>query len=99
VAKLRIEPAGVEVDVPPGEGLIDVCDEHPEVRVSMSCRDASCGTCCVTVVEGAGALDPPGEDERRLLATLRAPPSTRLCCKLRVGASAARIVLRTDRRP
>lgn len=91
---VRFEPAGVEVDVAPGEALIDVIDEHPEARVPLGCRDASCGTCRVTVLDGASALEPPSADERTLLATLGAGPSTRVCCQLRVRDARTRVVLR-----
>lgn len=95
---VRFEPAGVEIDVAPGDALIDVCDEHPEARVSLSCRDASCGTCRVTVLQGAAALAPPAQHERELLAALHASPSTRLCCQLRISAPHPSVTLGTDLR-
>src|SRR5690606_34619412 len=41
----------LEVDVPEGGPLVDVCDEH-DAPVPFSCRSASCGTCRLDVLEG-----------------------------------------------
>lgn len=99
MAVVRFEPAGVDFHVAPGEALVDVCDEHPETRVPLSCRDANCGSCRVTVLEGAAALAPVAEHERTRLAALHAPASTRLCCQLRVIAPDPRIVLVVETAP
>jgi adenylate cyclase len=42
---------------------------------------ARCGTCLVTVVEGAEQLSEPGGAEIRVLQALRAGPDQRLACQ------------------
>jgi ferredoxin len=86
--------AGPAVRVEGGGPLVDVCDEA-RAPVEFSCRAASCGTCRVEVLAGAELLEPPGEDELRVLA--RAAPrlarAERLACQavVRPGPGLVRI--------
>lgn len=50
----------------------------------FGCRTGICGTCLVRVLEHARPLDPPGEDEKEVLACLEvSDPNVRLACCLR----------------
>ena len=64
------------------------------LRVGHPCRALGvCGRCTVEVVEGAGTLPPPDEDERALLAREKLGPRDRIACRVRV-APGTRVVLR-----
>ncbi|MFO0754879.1 MAG: 2Fe-2S iron-sulfur cluster-binding protein [Byssovorax sp.] len=82
----------VSADVPEGERLLDLCDRL-RAPVSFSCRSATCGTCLVTIHEGQDLLDPPGHDEREVLAIFAAPPAERLACQavIRPGPGLVRV--------
>jgi ferredoxin len=87
-----IGPAKV-VDVAEGGELVDICD-HYFAPIPFSCRSASCGTCHIEVVEGAGFLEPPEEAEEELLDILAGDGTTRLACQARVKAGAGLIRIR-----
>ncbi len=71
----------VTVDAAPGSRLADVCDEH-EAPLPFSCRSAMCATCRFEVLEGGEALEPPEEDELRLLTEMGNDPARfRLACQ------------------
>src|SRR5262249_49614341 len=80
--EILASPAGVAVAVEGAGRLIDVCDEA-HAPVEFSCRSANCGTCRVEVLAGAGLLEPPGEEELRVLAspTPRPVEAQRLACQ------------------
>lgn len=95
-----VAPSGhveLEIAVPEGGRLLDVCDEQA-VRIPFSCRGATCGTCRVEVLEGLDRLDPPGADEREVLASLGDGPARRLACQARIGAGPGLVVIRAVRR-
>jgi 2Fe-2S ferredoxin len=83
----------LEVSVPEGGSLADVCDAHT-ADVPFSCRGASCGTCRVDVLEGAELLEAPKDEELDVLdifgddATKR-----RLACQshMRAGGGTVRV--------
>jgi ferredoxin len=87
-----IGPAKV-VDVESGGELVDICD-HYFAPVPFSCRSASCGTCHVEILEGAGYLYPPEEPEEELLDILGGDGTTRLACQARVKAGPGFIRIR-----
>lgn len=85
--------APLEVDVPGGGPLVDICDEHG-APVPFSCRSASCGTCRIDVLEGEGLLEPPADDELDVLDIFGDDPKTRrLACQacLRQGPGRLRV--------
>jgi len=47
------------------------------------CGHGRCGSCRVTIEEGAEHLSAPGEAEARVLSILRAEPDQRLACQAR----------------
>jgi ferredoxin len=71
------------VDVENGGELVDICD-HYFAPIPFSCRSASCGTCHIEILEGAGLLSPPEEQEEELLDILGGDGTTRLACQARV---------------
>jgi ferredoxin len=77
----------------PFDRLIDVCDAS-RAPVEFSCRSGTCGTCRVEVLEGAALLQPPNDDELETLTAFDAPPSHRLACRSRFGASDGHVRLR-----
>ncbi|HTA90438.1 MAG TPA: 2Fe-2S iron-sulfur cluster-binding protein [Polyangiaceae bacterium] len=77
-----IGPAKV-VDVEAGGELVDICD-HYFAPIPFSCRSASCGTCHIEILDGAGYLEPPEEPEEELLDILGGDGTTRLACQARV---------------
>jgi ferredoxin len=82
------EGAVVEANVPDGGRLVDVCDEC-RAPVPFSCRSASCGTCRIDVLEGAGLLEPPRDDELEVLDLFGDDPARcRLACQARVRSGA-----------
>lgn len=83
----------LEVDVPEGGPLVDICDEH-EAPVPFSCRGASCGTCRLDVLEGLDAFEPPSPDEADVLRIFADPPTRRLACSARLRPGAGVVVVR-----
>jgi len=89
-----LSPDGeLEVDVPEGGSLVDVCDEY-EAPVPFSCRSASCGTCRIDVLEGLDELEPPSDEEADVLRVFADPPTRRLACSAKLRAGPGLIVVR-----
>ena len=93
-ARLIIESSTgriVEIEAWAGATLVELCDLH-QAPIPFSCRSASCGTCRIHVLEGAGDLLPAAEDELDLLDVFRLkPPSVRLACQAKLRSGAARL--------
>jgi ferredoxin len=86
--------ASVEADAPAGTRLVDLCDER-DAPVPFSCRSASCGTCRVDVLEGAGLLEAPRDEELDVLDIFGDDPARRrLACQARVRDADGRIRVR-----
>jgi ferredoxin len=85
--------AAVEVEVPGGGALVDVCDDT-RAPVPFSCKSANCGTCRVEVLEGESELLPPKDDELDLLDLFGAPPRVRLACQAKMKPGLARLRIR-----
>lgn len=83
----------LEIDVPEGGSLADVCDAK-NAPVPFSCRSASCGTCCIDVKEGAELLLPAEDEELDILDMLAAPKTHRLACQavMKPGPGRLRVV-------
>src|SRR5579862_6071859 len=93
----RGSPASpVEIAVPEGGALVDVCDDT-RAPVPFSCKSANCGTCRVEVLEGASELLPAKRDELDVLAICGAPPGARLACQAQMKPGLARLHVRALR--
>lgn len=79
-----------------GDLVLDACDEA-RARVPFGCRNASCGSCVVEVLEGADALEPPSRLERSVLAHHAEAPGDRLACRAVLARAGARVRLRARR--
>ena len=72
------------ISLPDGGSLADVCDEK-NAPVPFSCRSASCGTCCIEVLEGERELMVAADEELDVLDALdRKAPKFRLACQAHV---------------
>jgi ferredoxin len=81
------------VEVADGGALADVCDDH-EAPIPFSCRSASCGTCCIEVLEGSELLTAPEEEELDVLDAIgNPPPKFRLTCCAKFKAGPGRLVV------
>jgi uncharacterized 2Fe-2S/4Fe-4S cluster protein (DUF4445 family) len=84
-------PYDIRLEVPRGTSLLAAADEAAEMVdddffIGELCEGRhECGNCCVEIVEGAEALSPMTESERRLLAELGRRPHTRTACTARVA--------------
>jgi ferredoxin len=83
---VRLQPSGVELEVAPGERLLDALDEAERVAFALACRAANCGSCRLRVLSGQAALAPPGPREQRTLAQLAAASDERLGCQVVLAA-------------
>ena len=92
---VRIEPAGVEVTLAPGERLLDLLDstQHAATALPTSCRAANCATCLVSVLEGGTNLAPPTQRERMTLGEIYATADQRLGCQLHAARDASGTVV------
>jgi len=81
--KVTFKTDNITVEVPVGTRLVDVADEV-EATLPFGCRDGLCGTCIMTILEGAGSLQPMSEDERETLENYEATDSQRLGCQAEI---------------
>lgn len=73
----------LEVEVPPGTSLMEVVDAAG-ADVTFGCRNGTCGTCRVRIVEGIENLSKPTPEERDFLSALQAQADERLGCQFRI---------------
>lgn len=85
---VRVEPAGLEVAVRPGETLFHAAQRLGIAWPTVCYGQARCTRCQVEVIEGNGRLGPVTEPEGPLLERIRLlHPQLRhprLACQLRV---------------
>jgi ferredoxin len=97
MVRVRFEPSGREVEMAPGERLLDAVDELSEPPLDFPCRDASCGRCAVELVRGTALWIPAGDNERCTLGAERAAGGSRLGCQLIAGGAPGDVVLARSR--
>lgn len=78
-----------------GDLVLDVCDEA-RAGVPFGCRNASCGSCVVAVLEGGDALEPPSRLEQSVLKHHGLELTDRLACRA-VFARPGRLRIRARR--
>jgi len=85
---VRVEPAGVDLDVGDGESVMHAAERQGYRWPTVCHGQAVCTTCFFEVVGGAGHLAPPEPLERRALAqsplTQLTAGDVRLACQARV---------------
>jgi ferredoxin len=83
---VRFTSDGSELEVPPGERLLDVLDVLDEREglgpMPIACRGATCGSCRVRVERGSAQLVPAAPEERRTLRELGCADDERLACQV-----------------
>ena len=85
MAKLRIEPDGVEIETEGGGTVIDTALEGG-VALPFGCLSAKCGVCRIEVIEGAEGLEPASDLEALVLEGFHCPDGVRLGCQARIRA-------------
>ena len=87
MARVWIEPAGVGIEVDPGETLAESAWRQGFGWPTTCWGQAECMVCAVVVDDGESATVPPDAEEEAAMA-LRLPPQlrrpeSRLACRLR----------------
>lgn len=85
---VRVEPLGVDLDLEPGESVIEGAWRLGYRWPTTCWGQAECMLCRVDVVSGEEQTEPPGAEEELALRT-RLPasarrPGLRLACRLRI---------------
>ncbi|MFK7871594.1 MAG: 2Fe-2S iron-sulfur cluster-binding protein [Oligoflexales bacterium] len=80
---IKISTDNLALNVQENYPLINLDAEHTTSLV-FGCRDASCGACCVQVLEGENNLTPKGEAEINFLNEMAANENERLACQCKV---------------
>ena len=80
---IRLRYPGRVVAVPRGWSVLEASRDHGVAHLAVCGGRARCSTCRVRVAGATGSLPPPGPDEARTLARVRATPDIRLACQLR----------------
>lgn len=85
---------GPQVVAPIGPTLLEVSRALGIPHACVCGGRARCSTCRVQVVAGLEALAPPAQAELDTLASINAPPDTRLACQIRISkpSSVLRII-------
>jgi 2Fe-2S ferredoxin len=90
-ATVRVEPAGVELDVEAGETVLEAAWRLGYTWPTTCFGQAECMVCFVKVIGGEQHTEPPGSDELfqmgALLPRRLRGPLVRLACRLRVTGS------------
>lgn len=82
---VRVEPAGIDLTVEPGEALIEAAWRLGYVWPTTCYGQAECTACAVEILAGAEHASTVADDEAAGLATLgRKGRRLRLACRLRV---------------
>lgn len=77
---------GLEVEATPGQPLARII-QRSGADVTFGCRQGSCGSCRVRVLQGQENLSPRSREERDFLALLGAESDERLACQLTVNGN------------
>jgi len=102
-AVVRVQPLDVDIEVQPGETLIEAAWREGYDWPTVCYGQAECTACHVVVVEGAENVSDVGPDEAKALELLRSSglrnlDARRLACRLQVHGPAI-VEKRGVRRP
>jgi 2Fe-2S ferredoxin len=88
VKTVRVEPAGVEFDVRPGEAVIQAAWRAGYQWPTTCWGQADCGVCAMEILEGVELLSPAEKLEADRLRSLprREGGGRRLACQTRIVA-------------
>ncbi len=102
MAKLTIQPLGVEVDAPEGETVMASAQREGYYWPTTCGGEGRCTTCACLVVSGTEHLSPRGRSEERVLTEERGPAvlrqPVRLACQARIAGGDV-VVEKTGVRP
>jgi 2Fe-2S ferredoxin len=91
MVKVRVEPAGVEFEVKPGESVAEAAWNQGYTWPTKCWGQAECMVCFVKVLDGELWTEPPEEEElgrlRSLLPVRLRDPLIRLACRLRINSA------------
>ncbi|MGE0118878.1 MAG: adenylate/guanylate cyclase domain-containing protein [Dongiaceae bacterium] len=76
-------PGGERADVQPGTTILEASRIAGIPHASVCGGRGRCSTCRVRISDGLGRLAPPGDQERKVLDRVGAPPNVRLACQTR----------------
>lgn len=90
---VRVEPLGVDLEVRPGETLIEAAWREGYDWPTVCFGRAECTACQVLVIDGAANLSEVGPDEAKALQMLRSSglsnlAARRLACRLEADGPA-----------
>ncbi len=78
--------------MPEGKSLLEAALAGGTPLMYLCGGHARCITCRVLVLDGADALDPPNDWEKRLKNSMLFPPDVRLACQTRVAGGGVNVV-------
>lgn len=81
--KVKFKPDNVEIEVPKGKSLREICEEN-NLSIPFSCKEGNCATCLSTVEKGAENLTPPTEQEKATLSAITFEHNYRLICQCKM---------------
>lgn len=85
MAKFTIQNRNKSAEVPDGQLTILQAGEKAGVDMEFGCRDCSCGTCVIEVVQGMENISEPTDQELDVLDTWNKDPEQyRLACCVKV---------------
>ena len=81
--KVKFVPLNKEVEIMPGQSVLNVAQDHG-IHIQSVCKGIpSCAECRVQVVEGEENLLPPMDNELDLIGTAQFVDGSRLSCQMR----------------
>ncbi len=96
--RIRIEGRNgqeeLRFDQPPAPGVESLLEwsEAKSDAIAYGCRNGSCGTCMVEVVEGEDLLEAKTPQEEDTLSRIAKSPQSRLACRARIVSGADGLV-------
>jgi len=89
MARVRVEPLGAEVEVAPGQSVMEAFEAAGYYWPIGCARNGECTNCAMEIISGLGRVRPMGRYERQNLLRQRGPRGAddlrlRLACQTRV---------------